>query len=134
MDIAKRLMELKDDTVLLDGEVHLEGWAAERSCSGRSVRGLAMVTNWRIVFADVERGMSAIPIDAILSLNVLEPAGLLLTAWHDQMRLTFDGRPALRAVVDLLRQAPAWDAVNRSVARSARPTDVRVWSGRVAVA
>jgi len=130
LENAKRLMGLRDATVLLDGEVLIEGFAAERSGTGAALAGLAMVTSWRIIFVDVEAAMSAIPIEGILSLDVLSPATLIISAWHDQMRLAFDGRPALLAVVDLLRREPAWDTVNPSNVRSRRRADVRVWADR----
>lgn len=134
LENAERLMGLRDATVLLDGEVLIEGFAAERSGTGLAVPGLAMVTTWRIIFVDIEATMSAIRIGGILSLDVLPAATLIITAWHDQMRLAFDGRAALMAVVDLLRQEPAWDTVNPSSARSLRGADVRVWSDRAGAA
>lgn len=134
LENAERLIELRDATALLDGEVLIEGFAAERSGTGPSLPGLAMVTSWRIIFVDIESSMSAIRIGGILSLDVLPPAILVISAWHDQMRLAFDGRAAMTAVVDLLRREPAWDTVNPSSVRSLRRADVRVWADRTGVA
>ena len=134
MEHAERLMELGNATALLDGEVLIEGFAAERSGPGLTLPGLVMVTSWRIIFVDVESTMSAIRIGGVMSLDVLPPAMLVISAWHDQMRLAFDGRAALKVVVDLLRREPAWDTVNPSTVRSLRRPDVRVWADRAGAA
>lgn len=128
LEITERLMELRDATALLEGEVLIEGFAAERCGSGAALPGLALVTSWRIIFVDVESAMSAIRIGGILSLDVVPPATLVISAWHDQMRLAFDGPAALTAVVDLLRREPAWDTVNPRSPGSLRRADVRVWA------
>ena len=126
-------MELRDATALLDGEILIEGFAAERSGSGATLRGLALVTSWRIIFVDVESAMSAIRIGGILSLDVAPPATLVISAWHDQMRLAFDGRAALTAVVDLLRREPAWDMVNPRSVGALGQADDRGWVDRTGV-
>lgn len=134
LEITERLMELRDATALLEGEVLIEGFAAERAGSGAALPGLALVTSWRIIFVDVESAMSAIRIGGILSLDVVPPTTLVISAWHDQMRLAFDGQAALTAVVDLLRREPAWDTVNPRSRGALRRADVREWVDRTGVA
>lgn len=134
LEHAERLLELRNATALLDREVLIEGFAAERSGAGLTLPGLGMVTSWRIIFVDVESTMSAIRIWGILILDARPPAMLVISAWHDQMRLAFDGRAALTVVVDLFRREPAWDTVNPSNVRSLRRPDVRVWADRAGAA
>lgn len=108
MEITRRLMEMKQAVVLMSDELIFEGWAVSRQCGSIWQPGLAMITNWRIIFLDLDRGLSAIPISREVEVERSTPTTLIITAWHDRMTLDFDGPSALVAVKSLLRQAPGW--------------------------
>jgi hypothetical protein len=118
LETAEALAGLRRDVVLLEGEVLLEGWAAQRRQGGRRVLGLVLVTSWRIVFVDIEGGLSAFPIAKIDYVERAVPGQVLLSAWYDQINLAFDHQGALDAVLNLLRQDPSWNAVEIELGRA----------------
>lgn len=91
---------------LLDGEVALEGWAAERVTGDCAELGVLLVTTRRVIFADVEGGFSAFPILKIDPVGVPSSAEVAITAWYGCMHLIFDNPAAASAVANLLRQDP----------------------------
>jgi hypothetical protein len=119
LETAEVLARLRQDVVLLEGEVLLECWAAQRGGGGRRVLGLVLVTSWRIVFVDIEGGLTAFPIAKIDYVERVVPGQVLLSAWYDQINLAFDNQSALDAVLNLLRQDPSWNAVEIKLASAA---------------
>jgi hypothetical protein len=118
LETAESLAEIRRHAALLEGEVLLEGWAAQRERGGGRVLGLVLVTSWRIVFVDVEGGLLAFPIAKIDYVERAAPAQVLLSAWYDQINLTFDSEAALNAALNLLRQDPSWNAAEIKLSRT----------------
>jgi len=106
MDFAR----LRRSLPLFEGESLLEGWAAERMMSGEGRLGLAIVTNWRLIFIDGGQRLSAIPIAKIDEVAIPSVRRLAIRAWYDWMDLIFDGPAAAGAVLNLLRQDPKYAA------------------------
>lgn len=120
MTLASRLVHLKRNLVMLDGEALFEGWAATQTAPEEASPGLVLVTNWRVVFLDLTGAYAAFPTSGLLDLTICPPATLKLTAWHDRITLRFDSAEVLAAVVGLLRQSPGWDAVGLHPGRAKR--------------
>lgn len=112
MQAAYDLAALRQAVALLEGEVFLEGWAAEQGPEGRQVLGLLMVTNWRVAFADVDGGFTAFPIFKIDSIRCGGSAEVVISVWYDRMHLTFDNAAIAAELVTLLRQDPCWTAAD----------------------
>jgi len=110
LETAGTLAGLRQAVTLFEGEVLLEGWAAQRQRGSGRVLGLVLVTSCRIVFVDVEGGLSAFPIAKIDYVELGAPGQVLLSAWYDQINLTFDGPAAANGVLNLLRQDRSWNA------------------------
>lgn len=91
---------------LLDGEVALEGWAAERITGDCGELGVLLVTTRRVIFADIEGGFSAFPIVKVDPVGVPSSAEVAISAWYGRMQLIFDNPATARAVANLLRQHP----------------------------
>lgn len=108
LELTGHLMALKQAVALLADERLFEGWAVSRHCGTVWTPGLAMITNWRIIFLDPGAGISAIPISREVEVVRSTPTTLIITAWHERMVLDFDGPAALVAVKGLLKQAPGW--------------------------
>ncbi|WP_332766884.1 hypothetical protein [Phenylobacterium sp.] len=110
MNCAIDFARLRRSLTLFEGETLLEGWAAERVMSGEGRLGLAIVTNWRLIFIDSEQRLSAIPIAKIDEVAIPSPRRLAIRTWYDRMDLVFDGPAAAVAVLNLLRQDPKYAA------------------------
>lgn len=110
MGVTAKLSALRQGVRLLDGEVVIDGWAAERACGERSDGGLLLVTTWRIMFIDAQGGLNAFPICKIDYAEWHPPGRIVLSTWYDRMELTFDSHAALAAVTNLLRQDSQWAA------------------------
>lgn len=95
---------------MLGGEHLLEGWAAYAGQSGGSVLGLVLLTDQRVIFVDAGAGMTAFPISKISSVEVTAPCAVTFTAWYGTLVLTFDNPGILAAMLNLVRQDPAWTA------------------------
>lgn len=95
---------------MLGDEHLLEGWAAYAGQSGGSVLGLVLLTDQRVIFVDAGTGMTAFPISKISSAEVTAPCAVTFKAWYGTMALTFDSPGILSAMLNLVRQDPAWTA------------------------
>ncbi|WP_421931768.1 hypothetical protein [Phenylobacterium sp.] len=111
MEAADDLARLRKAVTLLDGEVMLEGWAADRVSVRERRLGLVLLTNWRIMFVDMKGGFSAIPIAKIDYVEIISPTQIMISTWYDRLHLAFDSRGPSSAVLNLLRQDPNWNAV-----------------------
>lgn len=100
------LAALRQAVALLDGEVAIEGWAAERITGDCTELGVLLVTTRRVIFADIEGGLSAFPILKIDPVGVPSSAEVAISAWYGRMDLIFDNQAAANAVANLLRQDP----------------------------
>ncbi|WP_312165574.1 hypothetical protein [Phenylobacterium sp.] len=117
MGVTGNLAALRQGVRPLEGEVMIEGWAAERVRGEECVCGLVLVTNWRIMFIDAQGGLSALPIFKIDYAEHRSPTCVVLSTWYDRMHLSFDSPAALGAVANLLRQDPCWGAAEFDLAR-----------------
>lgn len=117
MDVAEDLAALRQAVRPLEGEVVIDGWAAERGWDAKRVSGLVLVTNWRIVFIDPEGELSAFPIFKIDYVEHRSPTCVVLSTWYDRMQLSFDSHATLGAVANLLRQDPTWAAAEFDLTR-----------------
>lgn len=100
------LTVLRQSVAFLDGEVALDGWAAERITGDCAELGVLLVTTHRVIFADIEGGFSAFPILKIDPVGTPSSAEVAISAWYGRMHLIFDSRAAASAVANLLRQDP----------------------------
>jgi hypothetical protein len=111
LETADDLAALRDAVTLIDGEVLIDGWAAERDPVGQRDLGLVLVTSWRLIFVDVEGAFSALPIAKIDRVERVSPTQVVMAAWYDRMHLRFDSAAAAGAVLNLLRQDSNWGAM-----------------------
>lgn len=104
MEDTRRLAALRGQIALLEGETVFEGWAAGRL--GRIDRqpGLALLTNWRLIVADISGGFSAIPTAKIDRIELPSPTTVCLTAWYETISLDFESAAAAATLVNCLRQ------------------------------
>ncbi len=119
MGVTENLAALRQAVRPLEGEVMIEGWAAERARGDERICGLALVSNWRFIFVDPREGLSAFPIFKIDYVERRSPTCLALSTWYDRMQLDFDNQAALGAALNLLRQDSRWAAAERDLAREA---------------
>ena len=117
MEDARALAQLRETVKLIGNERLLEGWAAYGAQSGPAVLGLILVTDERLVFVDTGGGMMALPILKVSMATVTSPCKIILTAWFGRMSLTFDTPGALSSMLNLVRQDPAWAAVESNLVR-----------------
>lgn len=117
MQTRSDLAALRQAVMLLDGEVILEGWAAERGAGRARGLGLLVVTSWRVLFVDVDRSFTAFPIFKIHAVEGDALSQVTMSVWYDRMQLQFDNPAAARAVLNLLRQNPLWTASEATLAR-----------------
>jgi hypothetical protein len=116
------LAALRQAVRLFDGEVMLEGWAADQGIGKARGLGLLVVTSWRVLFVGLDGRFAAYP---ILKIDAVEGDSLrqvTMSVWYDRLQLTFDNPAAARAVLNLLRQNPSWTAAEAIPAR--RPLSV----------
>ena len=125
-------MEMKRTLTLLTDEQVFEGWAVSRTIGQDQQPGLAVITNWRIIFLDPSAGMSAIPISREVRVTRSTPTTLIIKAWHDRMVLEFDGPSALTAVKALLKQSPGWASVGLGRGRVGSADEHGPWRDRMA--
>ncbi len=114
------LAALRQAVMLLDGEVMLEGWAAERAAGSARGLGLLVVTSWRVLFVDLDRRFTAFPIFKIHAVEGDSLCEVTMSAWYDRMQLRFDSPATARAALNLVRQNPAWTASEAALARHPR--------------
>lgn len=93
---------------MLGDEHLLEGWAALAGQSGGPVLGLVLLTDQRVIFIDVEAGLTAFPISKISDAEVTGPCAVTFRVWYGTMALTFDSPGILGAMLNLVRQDAAW--------------------------
>ncbi|KRB52613.1 MAG: hypothetical protein V4514_19485 [Pseudomonadota bacterium] len=117
MGVTENLAVLRQAVRPLEGEVMIEGWAAERARGDERVCGLVLVSNWRFIFVDPREGLSAFPIFKIDYVERRSPTCLALSTWYDRMQLAFDNQAALGAALNLLRQDSRWAAAELDLAR-----------------
>ncbi len=119
MGVTEDLAALRQALRPLEGEVVIEGWAAERTRGDERVWGLVLVSNWRFIFIDPKQGLSAFPIFKIDYVERRSSTCVALSTWYDRMQLVFDDPAALGAALNLLRQDPRWGAAELDLARDA---------------
>jgi hypothetical protein len=105
------LAVLRDQITMLEGETVLEGWAAGRVGRDNRQPGLALLTNWRLIVADIGGGFSAIPIAKIDRIDLPSPTTVRLAAWYETVSLSFASAAAAATLVNYLRQDPECQAV-----------------------
>jgi hypothetical protein len=88
-----------------------EVWAAKRLGRGDRQPGLALLTNWRLIVADISGGFSAIPIAKIDRIDLPAAATVRLTVWYETISLDFESAVAAATLVNCLRQDPACAAL-----------------------
>lgn len=118
MDDARDLAGLRDFVTMLGDEHLLEGWAALAGQSGSPVLGLVLLTDQRVIFIDVQAGLTAFPVSKISHFEVAGPCAVTFTVWYGTMALTFDSPGIRGAMLNLLRQDPAWTAHEAPPGRS----------------
>lgn len=111
MEDARCLAALRDRITLLEGEAVFEGWAADRVGRGDRQAGLALLTNWRLIVADINGGFSAIPIAKVDRIDLPSPTTVRLKAWYETVSLSFESAAAAATLVNCLRQDPECQAV-----------------------
>ena len=116
MDDAGDLAGLRGFVTMLGDEHLLEGWAALAGQSGGPVLGLVLLTDQRVIFIDVQAGLTAFPISKISHVEVIGPCAVTFTVWYGTMALTFDGPGIRGTMLNLLRQDPGWTAREASLA------------------
>jgi len=104
LEDTQHLAALRDQIALLEGETVFEGWAAERL--GRVARrpGLALLTNRRLIVADISGDFSAVPIAKLVRIDVLSPTTVRLTAWCEAISLDLESAACAATLVNCLRQ------------------------------
>jgi hypothetical protein len=110
LEDARRLAALRDQIALFEGETVFEGWAAGRVDRLDRQPGLALLTNWRLIVADISGGFSAIPIAKIDRIDLPSPTTVRLTAWYEAISLGFESAAAAATLINCLRQDPACHA------------------------
>ncbi|MGC1302749.1 MAG: hypothetical protein WA840_10280 [Caulobacteraceae bacterium] len=105
------MAELRRKVVLLKGETLFDGWAVERHCGDRHSPGLVLLTNWRLIFIDVDGVFSAAPIAKIDRVEILSSTQLIIVAWYDSLNLDFEAAGSTASVFNLLRQDITCQAV-----------------------
>lgn len=80
LENAGRLTGLRDQITLREGETVFEGWAAERLGGGKRKAGLAVLTNRRLIVADISGDFSAVPIAKIHRIDLPTATTADLTA------------------------------------------------------
>jgi hypothetical protein len=111
------LARLKDTDGLLGDEALLEGWAARDERCGNGCLGLVLVTNYRLIFAEVGGALTAFPISKIHAAEIHSPACVSFSTWYGRLILTFDNPETTSAVLNLLRQDSDWNAVEMNLSR-----------------
>ncbi|QSF55153.1 hypothetical protein [Brevundimonas fontaquae] len=132
VEITGRLIEMKRALTLLTDEQVFEGWAVSRKIGEELQPGLAVITNWRIIFLDPTAGMSAIPISREVRVTRLTPTTLIIQAWHDQMILEFEGPSPLATVKALLKQSPGWASIGPGRESAGSAEEHGRWRDRMA--
>ena len=110
MEETASLVALRDQIVLLEGEILFEGWAADRSGRVRQP-GLALLTNWRLIVTDIGGAFFAVPIAKFDRIDRPSPTEVRLTAWYEAISLRFESDAAAANFVNWLRQDPVCHAV-----------------------
>lgn len=122
MEDTKHLAALRDQIALLEGETVFEGWAAERLSRVDRKPGLALLTNWRLIVADISGGFSAVPIAKIDRIDLPSPTTVRLTAWYEAISLDFGSVAAAATLANCLRQDPGCQAaIGQRMDLMARP-------------
>lgn len=122
LEDAKHLVALRDQIALLEGEVVFEGWAAERLGRVDRQPGLALLTNWRLIVADIRGGFSAVPITKIDRIDLPSPTTVRVTAWYEAISLDFESEAAAATLANCLRQDPGRQAtIGQGMDLMARP-------------
>jgi hypothetical protein len=122
LEDAKRLAALRDQIALLEGETVFEGWAAERLGRDDRQPGLALLTNWRLIVADISGDFFAVPIGKIVRIDLSSPTTVHLTAWHEAISLDFESAACAATLVNCLRQdLERQIAIGQWMDRMARP-------------
>jgi hypothetical protein len=116
---TRALARLRATVDLIGDERLIEGWAALGAQSGVPVLGLILVTDLRLIFVDTAGGMMAFPIHKISAAEVTAPCKITFTAWYGRMSLDFDTPATLSSMLNLVRQDPAWCAVEIKLTRAA---------------
>ena len=104
--LSHDLLALRGGAPLLEGEVLLEAWAADRSVGLSVYPGLLLLTDWRVIFIETDGRLSAFP---ILKIDVVRRTGtaeLTITAWYGCMQLAFDHQATASSVETCLRHDP----------------------------
>jgi hypothetical protein len=114
---VRALARLRETVKPIGDERLLQDWAVYGAQSCPGVVGLILVTDERLVFVDTGGGMMAFPILKVSTASVTSPCKITLTAWFGRMSLTFDTPGALGAMLNLVRQNPAWAAVESNLIR-----------------
>jgi hypothetical protein len=127
MEDARALAGLRETVRMIGDERLIEGWAAYGAQSGPAALGLILVTDARLIFVDTAGSMMAFPILKISTAEVTAPCKITFTAWFGRMSLSFDTPAALSSMLNLVRQDPAWGAVESNLAR--RAAGVRLVDG-----
>lgn len=104
MEDNRRLAALRDQITLFEGETALEGWAVERLGRGNRQPGLALLTNWRLIVADIGGGFCAIPTAKIDRIESPSPTTVRLTAWYETISLDLESAAVATTLVNCLRQ------------------------------
>ncbi|CAN7404745.1 hypothetical protein [Caulobacter sp. LjRoot300] len=104
------LATLRQDVILLSGEIVLEGWAAKRKDSHGQVSGLVLVTSERLLFVGADGHDLALPIFKIDTLEVIAPDTFAVVIWFGRLQLAFDNPAAAGAALNVLRQDNRWAA------------------------
>ena len=79
--IARRVGMPRRIVTLLEGEAVFEGWAADRVGRGDRQAGLALLTNWRLIVADISGGFSAIPIAKVDRIELPSLTAMPAASW-----------------------------------------------------
>jgi hypothetical protein len=122
LEDTRRLAALRDQIALLEGETVFEGWAAGRVGRVDRQPGLALLTNLRLIVADISGGFSAVPIAKIDRIDLPSPTTVRLTAWYEAISLSFESAAAAATLVNCLRQDPeCLAAIRQGMDLIARP-------------
>jgi hypothetical protein len=122
LEDTRRLATLRDQIDLFDGETVFEGWAAERIGRVDRQPGLALLTSWRLIVADMSGGFSAIPITKIDRIDLLSSTTVRVTAWYETISLDFESAAAVAALVNGLGQDPRGQVAVAGDGGPANPT------------
>ena len=111
MEDTRCLAALRDRIALIEGETVFEGWAADRVGGNNRQPGLALLTNWRLIVADISGGFSAVPIAKVDRIDLPSPNTVCLSAWYETVSLCFESAAAAATLVNCLRQDTECHAV-----------------------